>query len=93
MGKNKLKVLKLFDLSKLFPRSHALQICDLWNKFLELYYALQKSTADINQFTSNVKEWLQQFSSCSNGFYQESDIIPYMHVLVYHIPELMKIHQ
>lgn len=93
MGKDKLKVLESFDLSKLFPISRALQIRNLWNKFLEIYFALQKQMADIDQFANDVKNWLQQFSSCGNGFYQKSDITPYMHVLAYHIPELMRIHQ
>ena len=46
---------------------------------------------DAKQFSDDACAWLRQFLD-SNYFYQASDITPYMHVLVYHIPEMMRIH-
>lgn len=46
---------------------------------------------DAMQFSNDVHAWLHQFLD-SNYFYQASDITPHMHVLVYHISEMMRIH-
>jgi hypothetical protein len=46
---------------------------------------------DATQFSNDVRVWLHQFLD-SNYFYQASNITPYIHVLVYHIPEIMRIH-
>ena len=49
------------------------------------------SKTDVKKFTNDAKMWLHQFLN-SHLFYQKSDITPYMHVLVYHIPEMMRIY-
>ncbi|EXX71393.1 hypothetical protein RirG_078850 [Rhizophagus irregularis DAOM 197198w] len=91
MGQDKLTVLQHFDLNKLFPRSRAAQIRNLWNNFYLLHKAVKDSKTDVVQFSNDAREWLHQFLDSS--FYQASDITPYMHVLMYHIPEMMHIHR
>ena len=46
---------------------------------------------DSIQFSNDANAWLHQFLNF-NSFYQACDITPYMHVLVYHIPEMMHIY-
>ncbi|PKC62344.1 hypothetical protein RhiirA1_397698 [Rhizophagus irregularis] len=91
MGQDKLIVLQHFDLSKLFPYTRAAQIRSLWDNFYLLHKAMKNSNSDAAQFSNDARAWLHQFLD-SNYFYQASDITPYMHVLVYHIPEMMRIH-
>ncbi|GBC07443.1 hypothetical protein RclHR1_07480003 [Rhizophagus clarus] len=91
MGQDKLTVLQHFDLGKLFPHSRAVQIRSLWNNFYLLHNAVKDPKTDVIQFSNDARAWLHQFLDSS--FYQTSDITPYMHVLVYHIPEMMHIHR
>ncbi|UZO29709.1 uncharacterized protein OCT59_023169 [Rhizophagus irregularis] len=92
MGQDKLIVLQHFDLTKLFPNSRATQIRNLWDNFYLLHKAMKDQKTDANQFSDDARAWLHQFLD-SNYFYQAGDITPYMHVLVYHVPEMMRIHQ
>ena len=52
---------------------------------------MKDSTTDVVQFSNDAHTWLHQF--LDSNFYQTNDITPYMHVLVYHIPEMMYIHR
>ncbi|GBB97629.1 hypothetical protein RclHR1_03020007 [Rhizophagus clarus] len=81
MGQDKLTVLQHFDLSKLLPHSRAVQIRSLWNNFYLLHNAVKDPKTDV-MFSNDACAWLHQF--LDSGFYQTSDITPYMHVLVYH---------
>ncbi|GES99260.1 hypothetical protein GLOIN_2v1543171 [Rhizophagus clarus] len=78
---DKLTVLQHFDLSKLLPHSRAVQIRSLWNNFYLLHNAVKDPKTDV-MFSNDACAWLHQF--LDSGFYQTSDITPYMHVLVYH---------
>ncbi|RHZ86034.1 hypothetical protein Glove_56g2 [Diversispora epigaea] len=90
MGQDKLTVLQHFNLSKLFPHSRAIQIRNLWDNFYLLHKAMKDFNTDAKMFPNNTYAWLHQF--LNSDFYQASDITPYIHVLVYHIPEMIKIH-
>jgi hypothetical protein len=91
MRQDKLIVLQHFNLAKLFPNSRAAQIRSLWDNFYSLHKAMKNPKTDATQFSNDARAWLHQFLD-SNYFYQASDITPYMHVLVYHIPEMMRVH-
>jgi hypothetical protein len=52
---------------------------------------MKNPKTDATQFSNDARAWLHQFLD-SNYFYQASDITLYMHVLVYHIPEMMRVH-
>ncbi|RHZ85685.1 hypothetical protein Glove_62g40 [Diversispora epigaea] len=90
MGQDKLTVLQHFNLSKLFPHSRAIQIRNLWDNFYLLHKAMKDFNTDAKMFSNDTYAWLHQF--LNSDFYQASDITPYIHVLVYHIPEMIKIH-
>ena len=101
MGKDKLKVLKNFNLELLFLTSHATKIRELWDKFLDLYNDLHKNDTNSDNFEKAAKEWLALFLSPSigdwmvgkeivAGLYLPSDITPYIHVLVYHVSDMIR---
>ncbi|UZO18751.1 uncharacterized protein OCT59_010063 [Rhizophagus irregularis] len=90
-GQDKLAILQHFNLAKLLPTSRATQICNLWDNFYLLHKAMKDPKTNASEFSNSAIAWLHQFLD-SNYFYQASDITPYMHVLVYHIPEMIRIH-
>lgn len=101
MGNDKVKMLQQFNLDTILAPSRARQIRHLWNRFFDLYLVLRNLDTDPNVFSINTQEWLTEFLTTEhlndNGqfvrsLYMPSDITPYMHVLVYHGPELMRIH-
>jgi hypothetical protein len=103
MGPDKLKVLQHFNFNKFFRSSRAQQIRNLWNSFLELYELMQNSKTDPMEFKQKALIWLQLFltpslgvpntSSFIRGLYMPKDVTPYIHVLVYHVYEMMAIHK
>src|SRR6266480_2543977 len=103
MGPEKLKVLQHFDFSKFFRSSRAQKIRNLWNSFLELYELMQDFQTDLAEFKQKAFAWLQLFLTPSSGIpntsnfirglYMPKDVTPYIHVLVYHIHEMMSIHR
>ncbi|CAG8605592.1 239_t:CDS:2, partial [Racocetra fulgida] len=50
----------------------------------------QDPNTDATQFSKDARKWLYEF--LESDFYQTSDKTPYIHVLVYHVLELMHIH-
>jgi hypothetical protein len=103
MGQDKLKVLQFFDIGKILPLSRANAIRMLWNGFYDLYTAIRDPTTDPKTFKRNAKMWLKLFLTPSTGtpnnenfvqgLYRPNDLTPYIHVLVFHIHELMEKHK
>lgn len=103
MGDDKIKVLKNFNLETLFSLMHAILIRQLWNNFLELYDTMKDNRITGEAFQIKAKAWLKLFLKLSKGtlnsrnlirnLYRPSDLTPYIHVLVYHVPELLDIHR
>ena len=104
MGKDKLNMLKNFNLELLFLTSRATKIRELWDKFLDLYNDLRKNDTNPDNFEKAAKEWLTLFLSPSigdwmvgeeivAGLYLPSDVTPYIHVLVYHVSDMMRNHK
>ncbi|RIB19233.1 hypothetical protein C2G38_2036209 [Gigaspora rosea] len=102
MGEDKLIVLKNFDLNPIFPEERANLIRNLWNNFYELYENLKNSNISGDIFKQKAKTWLQLFLTPSigqynthtfkKGFYRPADVTPYIHVLVFHVPEFLNEH-
>ncbi|CAG8814299.1 637_t:CDS:2, partial [Gigaspora margarita] len=67
IGKDKLKVLQFFDLSKILPLSRAKIIRRLWDKFYNLYIAMCNPITDPNKFKESIKNWLKLFLIPSTG--------------------------
>ncbi|GES94039.1 hypothetical protein GLOIN_2v1482032 [Rhizophagus clarus] len=101
MGEDKMKVLKEFNLGLLFSPSRAIKIRELWNKFSDLYNDLRNDNTNPDDFEKSAKEWLVLFLLPSkgnwivgeeiiSGLYLPSEITPYIHVLVYHVADMMR---
>ncbi|GET04626.1 hypothetical protein GLOIN_2v1477112 [Rhizophagus clarus] len=100
VGGDKLKVLQFFNLGKVLSPSQAKIIRRLWNEFHELYVAMSDPATDSETFKKNAEYWLRLFLTPSirtpndknffQGLYRPNDLIPYFHVLVYHVHEFMK---
>ena len=85
------RILSNIDLNVLIPDHPKLtSIQALWNLFKELVAQLNKELepVDIDRFESSAKEWLTLYQTV----YLAKDITPYMHVLGYHVPEVMRAH-
>jgi len=103
MGPEKLKVLQKLDFNRFFRSSRAQQLRNLWNSFLELYELMQDYRTDPIEFKYKAFAWLQLFltpssgipntSNFTRGLYLPKDVTPYIHVLVYHVHEMMDIHR
>src|SRR5581483_52053 len=104
MGDDKLRVLRSFNLTKLFDLERAALIKSLWDGFAELYDLLGKKETDPQLFRLKAKAWYELFLKKTvvdpetniilvQGLYRSSDLTPYIHVLVSHVWEFMSKHQ
>ncbi|XP_069103679.1 uncharacterized protein [Argopecten irradians] len=78
--------LQISDILEDQERSDGIQ--DLWNGFLEIHDLLRSD----NPYHAVVKEKVQLWGSKFVILYQSRDITPYMHILFYHVAELIEIH-
>ena len=92
-GPEKLRLFKAIKIVELFPElKNADKIQELWNDFKSIYDTLWSdkimSEMEIKDFTKRATAWITLFTS----MYQTKNVTPYMHVLVAHLPKLMKDH-
>ena len=95
-GPEKLKVLRRICIVGLLPRfetTEAEKIQFLWDELLQLNFIFSKparelSLADIDIFESRARTWVRKFIDV----YHEKNITPYIHALMNHVPEFMRIH-
>src|SRR5215216_4342103 len=102
-GEDKLKVLRNFNLYQILPPSRAKKICELWDRFNQIYLTLKLKNYDPQQFQFEVEDWLELFltsdktipnsTHIEKGLYSPSAITPYIHVLVNHLSEFMERHK
>ncbi|CAG8645428.1 2107_t:CDS:2, partial [Scutellospora calospora] len=102
IGPDKLKVIENFNLSIMLPQAYATKVRKLWSGFSELYKMLDQNKLTGNIFRIKAREWLSIFltpsqiipgtNTIDKGLYTPSDITPYIHVLIYHVPEFLDIH-
>ena len=101
MGEDKMKVLKEFNLELLFSPLYVIKIKELWNKFSDLYNDLCNDNTNPNDFEKSAKKWLALFllplkenwmigEEIISELYFSSKIIFYIHILVYHIADMIK---
>ena len=103
-GNEKKKLLKTLPdklLAHSVPCFHddtRIQISKLWADFSTLYFQYINSstvTSDMcTKFHVLAKQWINDFIAvgAKREGYSKSDITPYMHVMVYHLPYLMAFH-
>jgi hypothetical protein len=102
-GPDKLTMLQHFDVTKFIAGDRGRKILFLWKEFFNLYQFLRKDSftnTDIDSFETNIKNWINLFCEPTigkansmnqrRGMFNPTDITPYMHVLVFHIPEFLR---
>ena len=103
MGGDKEIVLKRFNFGTIFNEERAFLINHLWRDFYQLNNNMKSQKTNPIQFANQAKQWLDLFLTPSkgepntitfkNGLYRPKDVIPYIHILVHHLPEFMEQHQ
>ncbi|RHZ53700.1 hypothetical protein Glove_438g53 [Diversispora epigaea] len=103
VGDDKEIVLKFFNLELLFRPSRANLIRKLWDEFYNLYCDIKDKMTDPIQLKKKAYNWLSLFltppqgkfgdSNFVQGLYMPNQITPYIHAVVYHGWELLKINQ
>ena len=63
----------------------------VWFNFYEIFQKIKKNydTIDFTSLKSDLKDWLEIFLQLN----QSTQITPYIHAFVYHIPELLEKHK
>jgi hypothetical protein len=107
-GPDKLKLMKSFRLDTIFPnnKERAKKIQSLWDNFMDLYDTMSQyhpSDDSINSFQSRAKAWVSEFLTPSSGkrnssqyvrgLYCKEDVTPYMHAMVFHVPEFLQLYR
>ena len=88
-GPEKLKLFHEIDIPTNFPSiPHATLVQKLWKNFLSIYETLclkSISKNQIKEFQKAVRNWLSMFLLV----YQTKHVTPYIHTLVFHVPEFL----
>jgi len=95
-GPEKLKLFRNICIADLLPKqnpSSAAKIQCLWEELLELNSLFSKRPdefcdADITNYEQKSREWGRKFIST----YHEDNVTPYIHALMNHVGEFMKLH-
>ena len=89
VGPEKLKLLSKIDIPELFPDlPEGDKVQQIWKDFLAVYNLLRSTTAESNKIKESSKKWLELFLKV----YQTKNVTPYMHTLVFHVPEFIELH-
>lgn len=91
-GPEKLKLFNKIDIAAVFPGvPNATLIHKIWKDFLTIYNTLCLNPINRNQikdFQVSVQKWLSLFLSV----YQSRHVTPYMHTLIFHVPEFLNLY-
>ena len=91
-GPEKLKLFQNINIDEILPNSQdSVTIQKLWKDFLAIAELLSSSNKDeinIEEFSRETKVWLELFLS----MYQTKHVTPYMHALVWHVPEFLRLY-
>ena len=93
-GPEKYRILSTINLSTLLPNYSKTKLDKMeiiWDGFRQLICKLDNLQGDDNkkllEFSSSAKTWLKNYVSV----YPTKDATPYMHILAYHVPEVIEI--
>jgi hypothetical protein len=80
----------------LFPAPQAPKLASLFKAFLELYNDICGSSPNANEVHTKAKQWVEDFVSLGSvgkleGF-QKKYVTPYIHCMVYHVPQQLRQH-
>ena len=71
------------------------QVIALWGSFLEVYQKVSSDVldqAEIETYFSLAQKWVAQFRALSRHLEGYDSITPYIHIMLYHVPRLLKQH-
>ena len=92
-GPEKYRLLRKIQLPLLFPNIPMVEtLQEIWNEFSKLNACIRSdslTTETISAFESDAQQWLKKFLSV----YQTKHVTPYIHTLVAHVPEFLRIHR
>ena len=92
-GPEKYRLLRKIQLPLLFPNIPMVEtLQEIWNEFSKLNACIRSdslTTETISAFESDAQQWLKKFLSV----YQTKHVTPYIHALVAHVPEFLRIHR
>ena len=65
-----------------------------YKDFLSVYGQLSSADPDPNLVDEQAKQWINDFVALSSSMegHQKSCVTPYMHVLAYHVPDMIRKH-
>ena len=69
-----------------FPQGDKVQ--QIWKDFFMVYNLLCSTTTESNQIKESSEKWLKLFLKV----YQTKHVTPFMHTLVFHVLEFIKLH-
>ena len=95
-GPEKLKLFRHIDIPSLLPsvpQNTTLLMQNLWKKFLKINELLSARPADVTEevitkYETMSKEWGLEYLEV----YQRKEVTPYIHVMICHVGEFMRIH-
>ena len=91
-GPEKHRLFTNLDWPAVFPSIPNIAIVQqIWSQFFNLVETLRADSVaeeEIKKFELDAKSWLQCFLS----IYQTKNVTPYMHLMVSHLPEFLRIH-
>lgn len=97
MGRDKKRILERLPekLPNLLHAETASTVQKLWVDFKKLYSFLTSAhpdTTKLEEYFQDAKKWIDTFVSLSHSrhLYKRSNITPYMHIMVYHVPEFIE---
>ena len=94
-GPEKLKILKHMKISLLLPQISKVKTDKMqrsWDNFTLLVKELDElkfgDNTQIQQFNANAKQWVTDYIT----IYPTKDVTPYMHLMAYHVSEVIEMH-
>ena len=92
-GPEKVRVFDNINFNHLFPNMpQVTDIQEIWKQFYSIYKTLQSNktltAAKLIELQDNLEKWMTLFLS----IYQTTHVTPYIHVMVSHVPEFLKLY-
>lgn len=86
-GPEKIRLFKNINIPSLFPAlPNAAIMQDIWMEFWRLFNTLGESDVNHTELKEDCKKWVKLFLRV----YQTTNVTPYIHSLVYHVPEFIE---
>ena len=92
-GPERITLFQHINIMELLPDNDAaVKIQQLWKDFLDLYTKIRMTyevDSEVTALSASIKSWLSGFLY----LYQKSDVTPYMHAFVMHVPQFLRMYK